>query len=467
VETAPSRWNERALLVAFAAVALAFFAANAYTQHAMGRLDEDSNAIALNSTPSIQRLASIRTAVRHVEFLVGSLLTVGGKERAEVDAAVAHINDEANAYLTLPTFPGEKTFWRELNESIVAFDRGVERALGQREAGAVQASRASLVDVSRAADRVSAAAAAALEFNASNGRELALRIVSVRRSAEWVGYGLTTSFALVTVLAGIIVQRAVHRRRALLEASAAFQVRKAEELEQFAGRAAHDILNPVSATQLALALALKRGIADEKISELVARGVRNLDRTRAIIDGLLQFARAGAGPSPGASADVQTTVEDVVDGMRLAAEEADIELRVEAAAPCRACCSVGVLTSLVSNLAQNAMKYMGDATSRRITIRESTDDRFVHVEVEDSGPGIPPELVGDIFRPYVRGPARSKEGLGLGLATVKRLCETHGGRVGVRPVVGRGSTFWVELPCLRTGGAPQPSAGDGAAERNP
>jgi signal transduction histidine kinase len=194
--------------------------------------------------------------------------------------------------------------------------------------------------------------------------------------------------------------------------------------------------------------------------------VRNLDRTRAIIDGLLQFARAGAGPSPGASADVQTTVEDVVDGMRLAAEEAAIELRVEVAAPCRACCSVGVLTSLVSNLAQNAMKYMGDATSRRITIRESTRDRFVHVEVEDSGPGIPPELVGDIFRPYVRGSARGKEGLGLGLATVKRLCETHGGRVGVRSVVGRGSTFWVELPCLRTGGVPQP-AGDGAAERPP
>lgn len=80
------------------------------------------------------------------------------------------------------------------------------------------------------------------------------------------------------------------------------------------------------------------------------------------------------------------------------------------------------------------------------------------MEVEDSGPGISPELVGDIFQPYVRGPTNVKEGLGLGLATVKRLCETHGGRVGVRSVVGRGSIFWVELPRLKDdGGAIAPT----------
>lgn len=151
--------------------------------------------------------------------------------------------------------------------------------------------------------------------------------------------------------------------------------------------------------------------------------------------------------------------------MRPAAEQAGIELRVDEIAPARACCSEGVLTSLVSNLAQKAVKYMGDAAARVVTFRANADDRFVHVEVEDSGPGIAPELVGDIFLPYVRGPTNGKEGLGLGLATVKRLCETHGGRVGVRSVVGRGSIFWVELPRLRDdGGATAPATGR-AAER--
>jgi signal transduction histidine kinase len=70
--------------------------------------------------------------------------------------------------------------------------------------------------------------------------------------------------------------------------------------------------------------------------------------------------------------------------------------------------------------------------------------------VEDTGPGIPPEVVDEIFLPYVRGPNQGKGGLGLGLATVKRLCETRGGRVGVRSVLGRGSIFWIELPLAST-----------------
>ncbi len=464
---APFSWNERALLGAFVAVAVAFFAANVYTQHAMERVDDASKDIAFNSAPSIQHLAAVRTSVRQVEFLLGQALSLGGKDRSELDAAVAQINDEANAYLALPTFPGEKAYWRELNDSIAAFDARVERALAQRDAGALTASRATLGEVARAADRVAAASGAALEFNASNGRELALRIVATRRNAEWAGYGLTTSLALLTVIAGLLAHRAIGRRRALAEANAALQDRRATELEQFAGRAAHDILNPVSATQLALALAAKRGIADDKVRELVGRGVRNLDRIRAVIDGLLQFARAGASPAPGASADVPAVLDDVVDGMRPAAEEAGIELRVDAIAPSRAWCSAGVLTSAVSNLAQNAMKYMGDATSRRITFRAIADDRFVHVEVEDTGPGIAPELLGDIFRPYVRGQTHGEAGIGLGLATVKRLCETHDGRVGVRSVVGRGSIFWVELPRLREGEAAATAVGERAAERMP
>lgn len=341
--------------------------------------------------------------------------------------------------------PGEKTFWRELNESILSFDGGIERAFARRDEGAGGAARATLDELERAADRVSSAAAAAIEFNARNGRDLALRIRTVRRNAEWVGYVLTTSLALLTLLAGSILRRQVRRQRALAEEHAAILERRATELETFAGRAAHDILNPVSATQLALALASKREISDDRVRELVDRGLRNLHRIRTVIDDLLQFARAGARPAPGASADVAAVLDDVADGIRPTAEAAGIE----PVDPCRASCSVGVLTSVISNLAHNAMKYIGEATPRRVTLRVALEDGFVRLEVEDSGPGIPPALMGDIFRPYVRGPTQGKDGLGLGLATVKRLCESHGGRVGVRSAMGRGSVFWVELPQVR------------------
>jgi signal transduction histidine kinase len=443
-----SHLDLRFLLGAFAVVAVTFFTANVVTQRAMHEVDVASDAIAFDSAPSIQHLAAVRTAVRHVEFLVGTAVMGGGGERnhAGIEQALAQLTQEANAYLSLPTFAGEKDSWGELNSSIIDFEGAVQRAVAQLDAGAAQASRAGLPLVADKADRVSAAATRAIEFNAQNGRELALRIKAVRRNAGWIGYALNTSCVLFAVLAALLVRRQLRRYSALVEDHASLQESRAKELEAFAARAAHDILNPVSATQMALALAVKRDIDDVRVRELVDRALSNQKRVRNIIDGLLQFARAGARPTPGAQADIGAVITDVTAGVQPAAVRAGIELRVEDLPRCGAACSVGVLTSVVSNLEHNAVKYMGEREVRNITVRAVARGAFVRVEVEDTGPGIPRDTVDDIFLPYVRGATHGKEGLGLGLATVKRLCEAHGGRVGVRSGVGQGSLFWIELP---------------------
>jgi signal transduction histidine kinase len=109
-----------------------------------------------------------------------------------------------------------------------------------------------------------------------------------------------------------------------------------------------------------------------------------------------------------------------------------------------------VLLSLVANLADNAIKYARGGG--RVVIRAAAHSAKVRVEVEDDGPGLPPNLAERVFEPFVRGAGREIPGLGLGLATVKRLAEAHGGRVGVRSEPGRGSTFWFELPRATTAG---------------
>ena len=76
------------------------------------------------------------------------------------------------------------------------------------------------------------------------------------------------------------------------------------------------------------------------------------------------------------------------------------------------------------------------------------NERVARLEVEDTGPGIPPEAQQTIFEPFVRVSPAKAAGTGLGLATVKRLVEAHGGRLGVQSKPDAGSLFWVELPLV-------------------
>ena len=69
----------------------------------------------------------------------------------------------------------------------------------------------------------------------------------------------------------------------------------------------------------------------------------------------------------------------------------------------------------------------------------------VHVEVSGTGKGVADDAKERIFDPYVRADSACP-GLGLGLATVKCLVESHGGRVGVRTRTGDGSMFWFDRP---------------------
>ena len=114
-----------------------------------------------------------------------------------------------------------------------------------------------------------------------------------------------------------------------------------------------------------------------------------------------------------------------------------------------------MVTSVVQNLIGNAIKYMdADRPVRVVTARARAAGRMVRLEVEDTGPGIAPGIQQMIFEPFVRGRHADVGGIGLGLATVKRLAEAHGGAAGVRPGQQNGAVFWIDLP-----------AASGAAQR--
>jgi signal transduction histidine kinase len=165
-----------------------------------------------------------------------------------------------------------------------------------------------------------------------------------------------------------------------------------------------------------------------------------------LVDGLLDFARAGAQPGPGSAADVSPTVEGLVDELSSEAARARVTLQVTGMEPCSVACSTGALLSILGNLLRNALKYMGDSERRLVTVRVQAGRGRVRFEVEDTGPGIPLGLDERVFQAYVRGPGSAQPGIGLGLATVQKLVVAHGGTVGVKAASEGGALFWVELP---------------------
>jgi Amt family ammonium transporter len=103
---------------------------------------------------------------------------------------------------------------------------------------------------------------------------------------------------------------------------------------------------------------------------------------------------------------------------------------------------------VVFNLLGNAVKFTPEGG--RIATRVNVDgDDHVEIAVSDTGVGIRPEDLADVFKEFERvgsGYARKQQGSGLGLALVKRFAEMMGGSVSVASTVGQGSTFTVRLP---------------------
>jgi len=109
------------------------------------------------------------------------------------------------------------------------------------------------------------------------------------------------------------------------------------------------------------------------------------------------------------------------------------------------------LEQVLNNLIGNAIKFTNTGgITLRIQVREAeTDTPYLHFEVEDTGIGIEPQILEDLFQPFVQADAnltRNRGGTGLGLAISKHLVELMGGKIGAVSQPGRGSIFWFDLP---------------------
>jgi signal transduction histidine kinase len=354
----------------------------------------------------------------------------------------AQLAQQWKEYVALPAFPGERALWPPTEADMVRLSALIDASL---QAHNLHSSGRALDAAKAATDRLDDAVRRLQDFNLAEDARLATQIgVTWRRSviASVVGISLVMIIAFLTAWA--LVRLVRDSARALED--------RASECEAFAGLIAHDLANPIAAARMTLALAHETVAPSAPLEPLLDRMAVTLLRASTLLQDLYRYTQAGVAAADMEScADVSEVLQGVVDQVRPSATRQHIELSVEASLPVAVACRPGVLISIMTNLVENALKHMGQSAQRRVAVHVRVAPSRVRIEVEDFGPGIEPAIIGHIFDPFVRGTTLAS-GLGLGLATVKRLTEGHGGSVGVRSSVGKGSVFWCELP--KAAGAP-------------
>ena len=445
------RREMRLLVVAVVVMAIGALALLALLGQASRSLHAAHEDVVDSAVPSIVALDGAQARLRQIHALVLERRLGAGGDPALRDAAIASARGElgraVDAYLAQRAEPGEPALQNEIRESLAALNSVEDRALmldpGAREQPGVRR------DLDAAVARLSADLVRASEFNAEVARASAARVREVSRTdlrAAAVPIALTFAAAALTLA---LTYRAVRRAEALAARSLDSLERRAEELESFAGRVAHDLLSPLMSVALALELAGRRldEPDDAATQGAVARASRTLQRVRRFVSDLLEFARAGAKPPPGVQARVGEAVHEIAEELGPVAHDAGVDLRVEAAATDRVvACSPGVLTSVLGNLVQNAIKYIGEGDVRRVAIRTVDLKDEVRLEVEDTGPGVPPTERERLFARHGRGRAAQAPGRGGGRAPGPRRGAAPGAHGGVEPGPGRGSVFWFSIP---------------------
>ncbi len=244
-------------------------------------------------------------------------------------------------------------------------------------------------------------------------------------------------------------QRVVERTAQLADASRA--------KSEFLSRMSHELRTPLNAILgFAQLLELDHPDQEESVGHILKAGRHLLDLVNEVLD----IARIETGRLVISSEPVSAkeTIQEGLDLVAPLAAARGIRLGVEAAGLSDRFIAVDRqrLKQVLLNLLSNAIKYNRPGGAVTLSSVDAPGGRL-RINVRDTGPGIPPDRLGQLFTPFERLGAEQTgiEGTGLGLALSKRLVEAMQGTLGVDSTVGRGATFWVEFasadaPAART-----------------
>ena len=241
--------------------------------------------------------------------------------------------------------------------------------------------------------------------------------------------------AAVRALNRTLEARVAARTRELSEAN--------RELESFAYSVSHDLRAPLRGIE-----GFSRLLEERHGDGLDATGREYLGRVRKatarmgeLIDALLKLSRIGRSGLSLEDVDVSALAADVAAALAEDEPGREVALRIQPGMRARA--DHALLHTLLENLLGNAWKFTRDAADARIEVGLSMDhEGRAWFHVRDNGAGFAPEYADKLFRPFQRLHAQDEfPGHGIGLASVKRIVERHGGEIRAEGRPGGGAVF--------------------------
>lgn len=256
------------------------------------------------------------------------------------------------------------------------------------------------------------------------------------------------------------------------------RLREADRLkDDFLAMLAHELRNPLAGLAMACNLMERPGVSQAKTAQLREVAKRQIATLTRLVEELLDVSRITRGrvELKRERVDLSEAVRNALAAVQGALEAKRHRLIVQLPpVPVAVVGDVVRLEQILVNLLGNAAKYTDQQGTVEVTLERREDS--AELRVRDTGIGIEPELLDDIFSLFRQGKRRldrSQGGLGVGLSIVQQLVEQHGGRIVARSEgPGKGAEFVVTLPlapAVAGGAAPalatRPKAGAGAGRR--
>jgi signal transduction histidine kinase len=240
-----------------------------------------------------------------------------------------------------------------------------------------------------------------------------------------------------------ILARTFNHMSASIQSARDEQVRSGQIMAvgRLAAAIAHDLRNPLSAVVGGTEMLAEFDLSADQIKSTASHAHKAARRMEKMLEEIGQVARDRAGQRQACL--IRDLVASAVESQEERAAEQRVSIIRGVESDLRVECERSRIERVLVNLISNALDVL--PSGGEISVRAWSSDRMARIEISDNGPGVPAEIRGRLFQPFVT--AGKKDGLGLGLALARQTLLDHGGDLVLEPS-DVGARFCLSLPLL-------------------